>query len=79
MGKTAEKLEKYRERLSDGKAHKIKPKHVQKMIEKLKAKEADIEEDLKSVEKPEKRERLTTKLATIRHRIEEAEWLLGQI
>ena len=42
-------------------------------------KEADIEEDLKSVAKPEKRERLTRKLATIQHRIEQAEWLLGQI
>ncbi len=79
MNKTEEKLEKYRERLKDGKAHKIKPKHVQKMIDKLKAKEADITDDLTTVSKPEKRERLTKKLATIKHRIEQAEWLLGQI
>ena len=79
MNKTEEKLQKYRERLENGKAHKIKPKHVQKMINKLKTKEADIEEDLKTVSKPEKRERLNTKLLTIRHRIEQAEWLLGQI
>ena len=79
MSKTAEKLEMYRERLADGKAHEIKPKHVRKMIHKLKAKEADMEEELRTVSKPEKRERLNKKLATIRHRIEQAEWLLGQI
>jgi predicted nucleic acid-binding Zn-ribbon protein len=79
MNKTLEKLEKYRARLKDGKAHKIKPKHVQKMINKLETKKFDIEEDIKSVSKPEKRERLTKKLATIGEQIKQAEWLLSQI
>ena len=78
IAKTLRKLEKYQQRLEDGRADQIKPKHVQLMIEKLTTKETELVVEVGEATKPGKRERLNAKLATIRERIEEAQWLLAQ-
>ena len=77
--KALRKLEKYQERLKDGKADQIKPKHVHQMIEKLTTKEAELVAELEETTKPGKLDRLNAKLATIRDRIEEANWLVSQV
>jgi len=76
---TAEKLEKYQERLRTGKAEKIQPKHVAKILEKLGSKEAEITAELAAEIKPGKRDRLEHKLATVRELIEKANWLASQV
>ncbi|WP_299848998.1 hypothetical protein [uncultured Roseovarius sp.] len=73
------RLDKYQQRLDEGKAEKIKAHHVEKAIEKLAAKEVELTEELGSAEKPEKRARLEEKLSTIRAQIEKARWLSQEI
>ena len=79
MHKTAEKLEKYQHRLQAGKADKIKPKHVDKILDKLSAKESEVAAELAETTKESKRERLEHKQATIRELIEQARWLHSQL
>lgn len=75
----AKRLDKYQKRLDEGKAEKIKPHHVERAIEKLAAKEAELTEELAVTEKPEKRARLEEKISTIRAQIEKARWLSQEI
>ena len=49
------------------------------MIEKLTTKEAELVAELEETTKPGKLDRLNAKLATIRDRIEEANWLVSQV
>jgi len=76
---TAEKLERYQERLRTGKAEKIRPKHVEKILEKLTSKETEITAELTETTKQGKRDRLEHKLATVRELIEKARWLASQV
>ena len=76
---TAEKLERYQERLRTGKAEKIRPQHVEKILEKLTSKEAEIAAELTETTKQGKRDRLEHKLATVRELIEKARWLASQV
>lgn len=76
---TAEKLEKYQERLRAGKAAKIRPEHVEKILEKLAAKQAEIAAELAGATKQGKRERLEHKLETVEELIEKARWLASQV
>ena len=79
LEKTTEKLDKYFNRLENGKATKIKPAHVEKAISKLHAKRQLLMEELGETEKMSKKGRLENKLATVREQIERAEWLLEKI
>ena len=79
LSDTIEKLDKYNERLAKGKAEKIKPHHVERVIEKLTAKETELVAEMPGVTKAEKRERMEQKLARIREQIERATWLREQI
>ncbi len=74
-----ERLNKYQRRLDGGKAEKIKSHHIEKAIEKLTTKEAQLKEELRETTKPEKRRRLEEKISTIRAQIEKAEWLAKEI
>ena len=75
--KLSEKLEKYLVRVKAGKASKIKPRDVAKVIAKLRARRAEL---LDAVEKtPEKAERLNQKLRMADDLIARAEWLLGEL
>ncbi len=73
------KLDKYYERLESGKAQKIKPSHVEKVIKKLKAKEELLQTELKDADKSSKKDRLKRKIKTAREQIKRAEWLLDEI
>ena len=53
-----EKLDKYYGRLEKGKAQKIKPAHVEKVLRKLEAKAQLLETELEETTKETKRERL---------------------
>lgn len=79
LKKLAEKVEEYNERLDSGKASKIKPKHVEKVLEKLRRKTADLEAELAEATSDDDRERLATKLAVARTHTERAEWLLKEL
>ena len=79
LKKLAEKVVEYNERLEDGKASRIKPGHVEKVLEKLRRKSAELEAEIASSNSTEKRARLETKLAVARTHIERAEWLLKEL
>ncbi|SHG78141.1 hypothetical protein [Marivita hallyeonensis] len=79
LKKLAAKVVDYNERLEGGKASKIKPRHVAKVLEKLRAKEAELEAEIASTTSPEKTARLEGKLGVARTHIERAEWLLNEI
>ena len=79
MNKTTQKLEKYQDRLKAGKAEKIKPKHVEKILDKLTAKQTEIGTELAAATKESKRERLEHKQVTVNELIEKARWLQSQI
>lgn len=74
-----EKLDAYFERLESGKAQKIDPDHVSKMIRKLSKKREGLMGELSEAIKPSKKERLVQKCATLDAQIERARWLLDQI
>ena len=79
LNKIIERLDKYQKRLADGKAEKNKPRHIEKAIAKLTTKEAALTAELEDTTKPEKRERLESKLLVIQEQIDKARWLQKQI
>lgn len=79
LNKISEKLDNYYARLDDGKAAKIKPAHVEKVIDKLRAKQVLLRQDISTSQKPSQKERLERKLAVAEDQIERAEWLLEKI
>lgn len=79
LKKLAEKMHEYNERLERGKASKIKPSHVKEVLEKLRKKAADLENEIETTKNTDKRARLTRKLGIAGEQIERAEWLLNEI
>ena len=79
LNETIKRLDKYQQRLAEGKAEKIKPHHIQKAIEKLTAKEAELTEEIRDTTKPDKRIRLEEKVSAIRAQIEKAKWLAEEL
>jgi len=79
LAKIGEKLDKYFSRLEDGKAAKIKPSHVEKVIAKLRAKKSLLQQDINTAAKPSQKERLERKLSVAEDQIARAEWLLDKI
>ena len=75
--KMAEKLGAYFARLGEGRAHKIKPADVEKVIEKLRQRRDTLREDVEKT--PDKAERLAAKITTLDDLLDRAEWLLAQI
>lgn len=76
---SVEKLDKYYARLDKGKVRKIKPDHVEKVIGKLKTKEAELIAEIEETRKESRVERLQHKLEVLREQQKRAQWLLGQI
>lgn len=76
---TIEKLDKYLDRLQQGKAKKIKPSHLAKVERKLKAREEMLLAELDETRKDSKRDRLKGKLALVREQLERADWLRRQL
>ena len=79
LKKLAGKLEDYRQRLEAGKASKIKPDHVEKVLGKLDRKIAELEAALEAEERADRRERLDGKLRIAREQRDRAEWLRGEL
>jgi hypothetical protein len=76
---STEKLDKYFTRLDKGKSQKIKPAHVEKVIQKLRNRETMLLAEIEEATKDSKKKRLKGKLKTAREQIERAEWLLKEI
>ena len=74
-----EKLDTYFKRLKKGKAQKIKPDHVKKVLGKLEAKERHLRAELAETEKPDKKRRLKRKLELVREQKDRAHWLRDKI
>lgn len=79
LKKSIAKLDHYFDRLKRKKADKIKPAHVEKMLEKLKAKRSDLLAEIETAKKPAKKERLSAKLDIVHEQIKRAKWLKQQI
>ena len=73
------KLDTYFTRLKKGKAQKIKPAHVEKVLRKLGAKEQILKAELSDTEKADKKKRLNRKLALVREQQDRARWLQKEI
>jgi len=74
-----EKLDKYFRRLEKGKAQKIKPSHVEKVISKLEVKTRILQAELAETDKESKKVRLEHKLEMVREQQSRARWLLEKI
>lgn len=79
LKKLAAKVADYNERFERGKASKIKPSHVEKVLAKLRKKSAELSADLISAKSAEKKGRLEKKLEVAATQIDRAEWLLEEI
>lgn len=75
----AEKLAEYRARLEAGRADRIEPAHVERVIAKLEAKRASLADRLAAASAQSERERLQRKLAKAEALIEQAHWLRDRI
>ncbi len=73
--KIAEKLGDYFARLDEGKAQKIKPRDVDKIIEKLQARRVELDEARASAPGRNREARLTQKIETVDILLERATWL----
>jgi hypothetical protein len=79
LKKLAAKVEDYNARLESGKASKIKPTHVEQVLQKLRVKAADLEAEIAAARSSDKKTRLEGKLAIARTHIARAEWLLKEL
>ncbi len=79
LSKSIEKLKKYYARLEAGKAKKIKPSHVEKVMRKLEANEQKLLEEISNTTKTSKKKRLKQKLETTRNQLDRAKWLHAKI
>lgn len=79
LKKLAAKVVDYNERLENGKASKIKPHHVEEVLQKLRSKSAELEAEICSAASADKKSRLEGKLQIARAHIERAEWLLKEL
>ena len=79
LGKSAEKLGKYYDRLKKGKAAKIKLNHVEHMLKKLDKHRKKVIDERDSADGSKKKERLGRKLEVIDDQIERANWLRDKV
>ena len=79
LKKLATKVADYKERLESGKAHKIKPAHVEAVLQKLRSKEVALQTEISKAKSTDKKARLEDKLQVARTHIERAEWLLKEL
>lgn len=79
LTKAIEKLKKYYKRLEAGDVKKIKPSHINKVMNKLSKKEEILLEELSETTKASKKKRLQQKLDATRKQIDRSQWLLKKI
>lgn len=76
---TAAKLEKYKKRVKQGQAHKIKPKHVEHIREKLHHKRDALDARMAHATDDKEREHVARARATVDRLVDRADWLRNQI
>lgn len=74
-----EKLDKYFKRLEKGRARKIKPDHVEKIILKLETKAALLRSEHAETDNGSRKRRLERKLKLFEEQQDRARWLLDKI
>jgi hypothetical protein len=79
LRKLAQKVADYQKRLEAGKARTIEPEHVEKVLDKLRRKEAELLARIVTEADPEARADLDRKLRVAREHIERAKWLLAEM
>jgi len=79
LGKLAQKVADYQERLEAGKARTIEPRHVEKVLDKLRRKEAELLARIASETDQDERADLDRKLRVAREHIDRATWLLAEV
>lgn len=79
LKKITEKLHEHNKRLKQKEAKPIKLKHVEKVIDKLRSKHADLKAELRKATKPSKRDRIRAKLKVVEELQSRADWLLKQV
>ncbi len=79
LEKLAAKVIEYNARLESGKASKIKPDDVKKVLKKLRKKSATIQSEIDGATSPEKKSQLQNRLGIAQAHIARAEWLLKEI
>lgn len=79
LKKLAAKVEDYNARVESGKASKIKPGHVEAVLQKLRAKSTELEAEIAAATSTDKKARLQGKLAIAQTHIARAEWLLEEL
>lgn len=79
LKKLAAKLAEYNQRLESGKTSKIKPGHVEKILQTLRSKVAELEVDIAAEPSADRRAQLDKKLKVARAHVERAEWLLKEL
>jgi hypothetical protein len=79
LRKLAERLADYQKRLEAGKARTIEPEHVEKVLDKLRRKEAELLARTVAEADPDERAELDRKLRVAREHIERAKWLLSEV
>ena len=79
LRKLAQKVADYQKRLEAGKARTIEPKHVEKVLDKLRRKEAELLARTVAEADPDERADLDRKLRVAQEHIERAKWLLSEV
>lgn len=79
LRKLAQKVADYQQRLEAGKARTIEPEHVEKVLDKLRRKEAELLARITAEGDPDERADLDRKLRVAREHIERANWLLSEL
>lgn len=79
LKKYADKLDDYLARLTQGKAEKIKPSHVEKVIAKLRARKLQLQDEIGKTTKDPKKARLERKILIANEHVKRAEMLLKEI
>ncbi|ABV92290.1 hypothetical protein Dshi_0544 [Dinoroseobacter shibae DFL 12 = DSM 16493] len=79
LKKLADKVTDYNARLDSGKASRITPSHVEKVLRKLRVKSTELEAEIAAASSAKKKARLESKLGIARTHIARAEWLLKEL
>ena len=79
LKKLAQKVADYQDRLDAGKARTIEPEHVEKVLDKLRRKEADLLARIATETDQDERADFDRKLRVAREHITRAEWLLAEV
>lgn len=79
LRKLAERVADYQKRLEAGEARTIEPGHVEKVLDKLRRKEAELLARIVTEVDPDERADLDRKLRVAREHIERAKWLLTEV